>query len=169
MHPKKIKTQKILEHIQYLEKLLAKIRVLCQKKKNNGGKQFFPNYNREQQIFQLSMPATKRLSQDPVDHMLWIELSSRTIHNISFCKIQLSYSLGSRVMKKCEGQLCLRNEAIYLKALGTCQITTKQARRLLSTLCKYGQKHNKNVASFLSCSCAGSFLDCGGSHGQMAN
>lgn len=99
----------------------------------------------------------------------WIELSSRTIHNISFCKIQLSYSLGSRVMKKCEGQLCLRNEAIYLKALGTCQITTKQARRLLSTLCKYGQKHNKNVASFLSCSCAGSFLDCGGSHGQMAN
>ena len=50
MHPKKIKTQKILEHIQYLEKLLVKTRVLCQKKKkkNNGGKQFFPNYNREQ-------------------------------------------------------------------------------------------------------------------------
>lgn len=128
MHPKKIKTQKILEHIQYLEKLLVKTRVLCQKKKKKktmGGSNFSLTITGNNRFSSYQCQPQKDSARTQWTICFWIELSSRTIHNISFCKIQLSYSLGSRVMKKCEGQLCLRNEAIYLKALGTCQITTK--------------------------------------------
>lgn len=127
MHPKKIKTQKILEHIQYLEKLLVKTRVLCQKKKKKtmGGSNSSLTITGNNRFSSYQCQPQKDSARTQWTICFWIELSSRTIHNISFCKIQLSYSLGSRVMKKCEGQLCLRNEAIYLKALGTCQITTK--------------------------------------------
>lgn len=103
---KKTKHKKFFKHVQALREALGKKRVLCQK--TVGGSNFSLT------VLTIDFPVINASHSNSArtqwNICFWIELSSRAIQNLWFCKTLLSYSLGSKDMKKYEEELYLRDD-----------------------------------------------------------
>lgn len=104
---RKKKHKKFFKHVQALGEALGKIWVLCQK--TVGGSNFSLTVLTID--FPVIIASHSNSARTQWNIRFWLELSSRAIQNLWFCKTLLSYNLASKDMKKYEEELYLRDDA----------------------------------------------------------